>query len=243
MRAAPRDADGTPGSIAFPAREQALYPSYKSLDEFIDIDALRSLDGFLTERIERHIAAEQDSFFLNEHRLDDATPYRPGVREIWLTRTRPGTPYDYLDLDKPELWIRTAETQEFAPLMTFIERLPFKATGRTLIIYDTGGKEVPAHRDHLDPERCHEFVWLRTNLNKSLYMLDPQSGKKLHVDSYSAWFDSVNQYHGANASNGLSFSIRVDGIFSDDLRTRIPFAQRNRSATPSIWALASTHEL
>jgi hypothetical protein len=169
--------------------------------------------------------------------LDEAALHQPGVREIWLSRTVPGTPYDYLDLDKPDLWIPTAEAQEFAPLMAFIESLPFKATGRILIIYDTGGKEVPAHRDHLDFERCHEFIWLRTNFNKSFYMLDPRCGKKLHVDSYSAWFDSVNQYHGADASDGLSFSIRVDGVFSDELRARIPFALSKRSATPSIWAL------
>jgi hypothetical protein len=220
-----------------------MCPSYKSLDEFIDIDALRSLDGFLIERIQSHIAAEEDDFFLNEHRLDEATPYRPGVREIWLSRTLPGTPYDYLDLDKPDLWERTAEAEEFAPLMAFIERLPFKATGRILIIYDTGGNEVPAHRDHLDPERCHEFIWLRTNFNKSLYMLDPRSGRKLPVETYSAWFDSVNQYHGADASEGLSFSIRVDGIFSDELRAQIPFSQSSRSAAPSIRALGLEREL
>jgi hypothetical protein len=66
------------------------YPSYKSLDPYIDIATLRALDGFLIERIESHIAAEKDDFFLNQHRLDDATPYQPGVREIWLSRTLPG---------------------------------------------------------------------------------------------------------------------------------------------------------
>lgn len=213
-----------------------VYPSYKSLDPFIDLAALRALDPFLTERIEQHFAADKDDFFLNQHRLDANTPYRPGVREIWLSRTLPGIPYDYLDLDKPELWQRTPEADEFAPLMAFIGTLPFKATGRILIIYDSGGNEVPAHRDHLDTETCHEFIWLRTNFDKSLYMLDPGSGTRLAVDSYSAWFDSVNQYHGADASEGLSFSIRVDGIFSDDFRSKIPFPPTNRAAAPSIWA-------
>ena len=56
------------------------------------------------------------------------------------------------------------------------------------------------------------------------------------MDSYTAWFDSVNQYHGADASDGLSFSIRVDGIFSDSFRSMIPFPPTNRAAAPSIWA-------
>src|SRR5918998_4047789 len=90
------------------------YPCYKSFDEFIDVGRLRSLDGYIAERIRRHISARQDSYFLNQHRLDARAPYAPGVREIWLTRTRPGTPYDYLDLDKPELWERTDAAEEFA---------------------------------------------------------------------------------------------------------------------------------
>ena len=224
-------------SDLFSPSSAPVYPSYKSLDEYIDLDALRALDAFLIERIEHHIAAEKDDFFLNQHRLDADTPYQPGVREIWLSRTLPGTPYDYLDLDKPELWQRTPAAEEFAPLMAFVDILPFKATGRILIIYDNGGNEVPAHRDHLDAELCHEFIWLRTNFNKSLYMLDPESGDRLHVKSYSAWFDSVNQFHGADASKGLSFSIRVDGIFSETLRSKIPFPATNRSAAPSIWAV------
>jgi len=216
-----------------------MYPSYKSLDEFIDLEALRALDGFLIKQIEHHIAAEHDDFFLNEHRLDADTPYQPGVREIWLSRTLPGTPYHYLDLDKPELWQRTPEAAEFAPLMEFIDTLPFKATGRILIIYDNGGNAVPAHRDHLDAETCHEFIWFRTNFDKSLYMLDPKNGKRLYVETYSAWFDSVNQFHGGDASEGLSFSIRVDGVFSDDFRSNIPFPPINRSAAPSIWAVCN----
>jgi hypothetical protein len=211
-----------------------LYPSYKSLDDFIDTAMLRGLNGFLTERIRRHIVAERDDFFLNQHRLDENSPYQPGVREIWLTRTRPGTPYDYHDLDKPDLWRPTPEAEEFALLMDFIGTLPFKATGRILIIYDTGGHEVPAHRDHLSAEICHEFIWLRTNFAKSLYMLEPTSGMRCYVETYSAWFDSVNQYHGADAADALTFSIRIDGVFSDELRAQIPFPRNNRSATPSI---------
>ena len=221
-------------------QRNVVYPSYKSLDNFIDTAALRVLDAFLTKRIESRVAADRDAFFLNEHRLDEATPYQPGVREIWLTRTLPDTPYDYLDLDKPWLWHPTPEAEEFAPLMAFIEALPFRATGRILIIYDSGGRAVPAHRDHLAAEICHEFIWMRTNFNKKLYLLNPDSEEKLYVSSHSAWFDSVNQYHGSDASGGLSFSIRVDGIFSAELRAQIPYLATDRSATASVWANKST---
>ena len=224
------------GTIRAEVDPRITYPCYKSLDEFIDVGRLRSLDGYITERIERHIAAQKDDFFLNQHRLDPRSPYVPGVREIWLTRTRPGTPYNYLDLDKPELWQRTEPAEEFSGLVDFLETLPFKATGRMLIIYDDSGATTPAHRDHLNADVCHHFVWLRTNRRKPLYLLNHESGEKLHVESYSAWFDTVNQFHGSDAGDGLTFSVRVDGTFTDEFLSRVPRPPYNPASTPALWA-------
>ena len=135
---------------------QGRYPSYKSFDEFIDIERLRSLDAYLVRRcrIRRHIQEDQDDFFVNEHVLDLAAPYTPGVREIWLSRTLPGTPYNYLDIDRPHLWSLTEEAGDFTLLMEFIATLPFESTGRILLIYDEGGRSVPAHRDHEEIDIC-----------------------------------------------------------------------------------------
>jgi hypothetical protein len=215
------------------------YPCYKPLDEFVDVERLKSLDAYLTAGIKRHIAANRDEYFLNEHRLDAESPYRPGVREIWLTKTGPGVAYNYLDLDKTELWEPTPAAEEFSELTDFIETLPFKATGRILVIYDDAGAAVPAHRDHLSTEVCHQFVWFRTNLTKPFYVLNPQTGEKLYVESYTAWFDTVNQFHGSDAGRGLTFSVRVDGHFSDDFARRIPRPATNAASTPALWACLS----
>ena len=215
---------------------QELYPSYKSFDEFIDVERLRSLNAYLTCRIRRHIHDNRDDFFVNEHVLDTDAPYKPGVREIWLKRTRPGTPYDYLDINRTHLWQATEEANEFTLLMDFIATLPFQSTGRVLLIYDEGGRSVPAHRDHEATDLCHDFVWLRTNLRKPFYVLNHLSGEKLYIDGYSAWFDTVNQYHGSDAGEGLTFSVRVDGHFTKEFRERIPYLAENAAATPAIWA-------
>jgi hypothetical protein len=212
------------------------YPSYKSFDDFIDVDRLKSLDQYLTEKLYEHIRTGSTDLFLNEHRLDPATPYEPGAREVWLTRTKAGTPYDYLDLNKPELWEPTEWATKFSRLMDFIETLPFERTGRMLIIYDDQGSEVPAHCDHLEKDVCHEFIWFRTNLTKPFYMYNHHSDEKLYVESYSAWFDTVNQFHGSDAAPGLSFSIRVDGIFSREFRRNIPTPSTNLASTPALWA-------
>ena len=213
------------------------YPCYKSFDEFIDTSRLRSLDSFITEKINNHIRQRREEYFVNLYRLSAETPYQPGVREIWLSRPRVGLPADYLDLiDRADVWETTENALEFDELMAFIETLPFASRGRMLIVYDDAGKIVPAHRDHLDTDICHEFVWFRTNFRKPLYMLNPQTSEQEYVASYSAWFDSVNQYHGCDAIEGLSFSVRVDGKFTDEFRKLIPKPEINPASTPALWA-------
>ena len=223
----------------FEVDARIVYPAYKSFDEFIDVERLRSLDNYLTEGIERHIETQKEDYFINYYRLDRSAPYQPGVREIWLARTKPGTPYDYLDLDQTNLWELTEAAAEFSLLMDFIETLPFKEKGRMLIIYDDAGKTVPAHRDHIETDICHEFIWFRTNLKKPFYVLNHRSDEKKYVESYSAWFDSVNQYHGSDAADGLSFSIRVDGKFTDEFRKMIPKPEFNEASRPALWACLS----
>ena len=105
-----------------------------------------------------------------------------------------------------------------------------------LIMYDDEPRPVTAHRDHLEPGICHDFIWFRTNLNKPFYMLNSQTGEKLYLTSYSAWFDTVNQFHGSDAYDGLSFSMRVDGVFTDAFKAQIPKPTYNPASTPSLWA-------
>ncbi|HEX2763576.1 MAG TPA: hypothetical protein VHM92_06980 [Allosphingosinicella sp.] len=230
----PAKAAAVPRGAALGAR----YPSYVDLDRFIDVDRLKSLDLWLRNRLERRIKRARDlQFYTGPFLLDGLAPDRPGPRMVYLARS--SRPDDYYDLDHTELWQPSEEAAEFDELVDFIATLPFAATGRMLIIYDDSGREVPAHRDHDDAEICHEFIWMRTNLEKPFYVLDPSTGEKLHVASHSAWFDTVNQYHGAQPTGGLSFSIRVDGRFTDDFRARIPFPKVGRSAAPSLWAGAA----
>ena len=222
-------------AVDYPVDSRITYPSYKSFDEFIDVDRLRSLDGYLKQRIKRHLQTRDDlKFYTGPYRLEAGAPDRPGSRMIYLAYSE--RPDSYFDLDQTELWHPTIYANEFALLMDFIRTLPFRATGRMLIMYDNVAREVPAHRDHLETEICHEFLWFRTNLRKPFFMLNHRTNEKKYVESYSAWFDSVNQYHGSDPVDGLSFSIRVDGIFSDELRAAVPKPALNPASTPSYWA-------
>ena len=214
------------------------YPSYKSFDEFIDVDRLKSLDRYVTERIARRIAEQKDvQFYTGPFRLADNEPAKPGSKMVYLSQ--PKGEDNYYDLDNPDAWERAEAATEFSELMDFIATLPFKATARMLIMYDPEGRAVTAHRDHVSYDLCHEFVWFRTNLRKPFYMLNEQTGAKQYVDSHSAWFDSVNQFHGGDETGELAISIRVDGHFSDDFKAQIPVPEYNRASTPSLWACSA----
>jgi hypothetical protein len=212
-----------------------IYPSYKNLDPFIDVSRLRALDAYVRERLELRLRAAKDlAFYTGPFLLDGRDPHLPGSRLVYLAQSE--REQNYYDLNCPALWHPTPDAEEFSELMSFIRTLPFEATGRIIIMYDDGGRAVSAHRDHDSIDLCHEFFWFRTNLQKPFYMLDPRSGEKAYVASHAAWFDTVNQYHGADATGELSFSIRVDGRFNDAFRRQIPVSADNPAAAPALWA-------
>ena len=216
-------------------KSAARYPCYKSLDDFIDVEWLKSLDGHIRQRLERRLSAPEDlAFYTGPFTLEADAPVLPGSRLVYLSRSK--REENYYDLDRPDIWEQGEDAAEFSELMHFIATLPFKATGRMIIMYDSSGRAVTAHRDHDSADLCHEYIWFRTNFAKPFYMLNPESGEKLYVRSHSAWFDTVNQYHGADASSGLTFSIRVDGVFTDEFRSRIPFPKSRTAAAPALWA-------
>jgi hypothetical protein len=224
--------------IISPVDPSITFPSFKSFDEFIDVERLRALDSYITKRILRRLGTGNDQkFYTGPYRLDANNPDRPGTRMIYLSGS--DLPDNYFDLDKSEIWHPTEAAAEFTLLMEFIYTLPFKSTGRMLIMYDNAARPVSAHRDHIEPEICHEFIWFRTNLRKPFFMLNEETGEKKYVDGYSAWFDTVNQFHGSDGLDELSFSIRVDGHFTDEFRSRIPVPPTNLASTPSYWACRS----
>src|SRR5690242_11925470 len=92
------------------------YPSYKSFDEFIDVERLRSLDGYITQRIKRRLETDEDlKFYTGPYTINGTTPGRPGSRMIYLAYSE--LPDSYFDLDRTELWHPTIHATEFSLLM------------------------------------------------------------------------------------------------------------------------------
>lgn len=217
------------------------YPCYKSLDEFIDVERLQALDAYVKEKARQYLREEQmPKFNTGPFKSKLISKIEPGSKMIPLTESTRS--FEYFDLDKPEFWVPSKYADDFSELMDFIETLPLKATARIMIMCDHKGRAVTPHRDHPDTEVRHEFVWFRTNLDKPFYMQDSKTRKKKYIDSYSAWFDTVNQFHGSDRTGELAISIRVDGIFSDELRQQIPTPDRNPASTAALWTSLSPNK-
>jgi hypothetical protein len=227
----------------FEIDEKIRYPSYKSMDEFIDIERLKSLDSLLRKAITEYLKNPPKEEYLKsplapkDHFYAGITlkPWQPKINQshvIFLAKHI--GKYNYKDIKNPQMWEFTPFAAQLPEVMLFIKTLPFKATSRIMLMFDTGENYVNPHRDHINPNLCQEFIWFRTNFKKKFYVY--HSGITEYISSYSAWFDTVNQFHGAEPAGELNFSIRVDGIFNDELRKLIPKPTINAASTPSFWA-------
>ena len=76
-------------NLAADVDSRVRYPSYKSMDEFLDVERLRSLDSYVRSRIKRRIAEKNDpKFYTGPYTLDEDKAGRPGSRMIYLSDSK-----------------------------------------------------------------------------------------------------------------------------------------------------------
>lgn len=90
----------------------------------------------------------------------------------------------------------------------------FKQYGRVVAFLNEPGVSTPIHRDSADPTRRDEFIWISLGNRKQMFVYDPIQEIKYYLTSPIGTFDATN-YHGADAGTLASWSLRIDGVFSD----------------------------
>ncbi len=165
------------------------YPSYMPLDEFVDVERLKSLNELICAEARRSLvqedpAVESFSTGIMKMRLRDRR--MAGSKTIALTLPTGKRNYGYIDV--AEEWLPSPASARFPGLMDFIATLPFQRTARMIIMVDVSGRGVTPHRDHYTQDHCHEFIWFRPNLMKRFFVYSKRTGEKQYVDSYTAWF-------------------------------------------------------
>jgi hypothetical protein len=124
-------------------------------------------------------------------------------------------------LGHEEHWTPTANIENFLLLQTWIKDSNiFKQVGRQIVFIQLQNSNTPKHVDQdlkNAPEEYRknsEFIWITS----------PTMGKKLFVNevqtAHIAWFNNYVEHY-TLAESGLRWSIRLDGLFTDDFKEKL----------------------
>ena len=90
----------------------------------------------------------------------------------------------------------------------------FKEIGRAVILLNDPYSKAIEHSDYADGiSKKDQFVWINPLQRKKFFIKDKDT--KHYVTSKVAFFDSAN-VHGTDPSDTSTFSIRFDGIFTEE---------------------------
>ena len=105
--------------------------------------------------------------------------------------------------------------KHFQSLMLWVEQQNiFKEIGRVVIMLNDPYSVSIEHSDYVDGvSRKDNFIWLNPLQRKKFFVKDGNT--KHYITSKTALFDSAN-VHGSDPSDSSTFSIRFDGVFSEE---------------------------
>lgn len=92
----------------------------------------------------------------------------------------------------------------------------FEEFGRIVLFKNDHHSYTPIHYDWAHQD---EFVWIPLS-RKSFFVFDEALEKKYHVTGSACTFNN-SDYHGSDSSPFCSLSLRVDGVFTPGVRSRL----------------------
>ena len=116
----------------------------------------------------------------------------------------------------------TPNAKHFGKLLQFIaSELPFTEIGRVLFFVQDHGMPLPIHRDSIEDTPHHnEFIWLDPKRCKPLFVYDEAGDIRHYVQSRAVFFND-RDYHGADSTPAMTYSLRIDGKFTPEFRQLI----------------------
>jgi hypothetical protein len=131
------------------------------------------------------------------------------------------------DKSNPEGKRFTRAAQLFLPsTLAFVRTLPFVSIGRCNIMGLEANDWGTVHHDgehanRSDDDDADEFITIYPVQNKSLFLWDEPAQREVVVGGASAvWFNDYD-FHGVHSAPHFRYSIRVDGVFTDEFRAQL----------------------
>jgi hypothetical protein len=133
--------------------------------------------------------------------------------------------------DRPGERQLTDESKHFPNVVEWVLKLKeqniFEHIGRVIFFHCEADGIPFEHRD-LDarngmnvvkPHR-NEFIHIRPNTKKAFYLWDPATKNKTYLNTRAAWWNDVD-WHGGEKIIEQSYSLRIDGKFSEEFRKKL----------------------
>jgi hypothetical protein len=180
----------------------------------------------LTERQSR-LRAQNDPQF-----MDAARRLQPNQMAIWMKyqhdvvqlneaiRLRVTTNGDYRIKHLAMACVDTPAMQHWQFLKDWVNaQRVFSEYGRMVVFVNEPGSVTITHRDY-PPGMVQqdEFIWLAIDGRKRFWMMD-EDGTQHPITSRAAFFSSAD-LHGSDPNIYPSYSIRIDGVFSEEFLAR-----------------------
>lgn len=148
-------------------------------------------------------------------------------------------PYQFIFLKTEEGgWQTRFEEKQWTPdalnyfpklvdwLNNLITENVFEHLGRIIFFKAEHDCLMPMHRDLILPDETeyfdhrHEFIHIRPNLDKPFYIWDTDINHKILVESRATFFNDQD-WHAGGRTNTQTYSLRIDGIFTEEFRKRV----------------------
>ena len=184
------------------------------LDEYLNLDIEPLHEEFMNV-VDTIPKKYWNMFYSNTDKYGVFKDDSPEVQTIYLTDLTGGDyeGKDYFLIDKGGYWVDLPIFDEFPKIKKMVSELPFEHTGRIMLIFSKVGEEIVSHFDHDWKDWRHEFIWIRFNKNKSIFV------DNTYIQGNTCWFDS-QKVHGTK-SDGYSISMRIDGKYKSDFRDKL----------------------
>lgn len=211
--------------------------SLLALKPYIDYAIVKNLDGQTPAQYAGELFFENGTGFIDvsfETRVELLNKYpfigTLNYKELLLwMRYHMDIKYgqSHLHVIKPREWTTkhlkeecdsTPATESFKPFLDWIDNQNiFSSYGRVNVFLNEPHCSTPVHFDPPTNKVTakDQFIWITLDDRKRFFVYDPTLEIKHYLSGYVGVFDNYN-YHGAEASEYASWSIRIDGLFSEE---------------------------
>ena len=127
----------------------------------------------------------------------------------------------FSDRGDPNKCARTDAYDNFPFLFDWLqENRIFRDIGRCVIYVAEAHMKSITHYDIPKDGNLTNFIWISLDNRKKLFVQDSITKEKHYIDSPITMFDDRN-HHGVENTGYAAWSLRVDGFFTDEFKSRI----------------------